>query len=461
MELTEAMRTMGTCRYFTDDPVPDEVLRRRSTSARFGPQGGNRQPVRWIVVRDAARKQALADLYLPMWKAYFGGDRRRHGQRRRAAEDRAATPTTSPSTSPRCRRSSWSAPRSTGLHPTDTELGPRSPWSAARRSTRRAELLPGAARPGRRLRGDDAAVPPRAEGPRAAGDPGRRPHRGARRDRLPGEGLPAEADPHRRRGHRVSTRPTAAPLLRRRRRLRSAWLTSPRTAAAAGPGHHRRPAAPARPHPGRTSVAFVSYDADGSPHARPPTASSNARANRDRAAFTCSRGVGRGDRVAVDGAQLRRGRRRLLRRRSRSARRSPAINPLLPGRRGRAPARPRRARGRRRGAGVRRDVGRGDPGRGRATGSSSAPLPGWTRWPRCSPGPPTSPRSTWTRTTSRCSSTRQRHRGRAEGRDDPAPQLPHLHRAGLGLGPADRARRHLAVRDAVPHHRRARVDDHA
>ncbi|WP_226364577.1 nitroreductase family protein [Pseudonocardia sp. ICBG162] len=73
MELTEAMRTVGTCRYFTADPVPDAVLRRAFDVARFGPQGGNRQPVRWVVVRDTARKQALADLYLPMWKAYLGG----------------------------------------------------------------------------------------------------------------------------------------------------------------------------------------------------------------------------------------------------------------------------------------------------------------------------------------------------------------------------------------------------
>ncbi|MHA6781398.1 nitroreductase family protein [Pseudonocardia saturnea] len=73
MELTEVMRTTGTCRYFRPDPVPDEVLHRAFDAARFGPQGGNRQPVRWIVVREAATKQALADLYLPLWKAYFDG----------------------------------------------------------------------------------------------------------------------------------------------------------------------------------------------------------------------------------------------------------------------------------------------------------------------------------------------------------------------------------------------------
>lgn len=73
MELTDAMRTVGTCRYYRQDPVSDETLYRAFEVARFGPQGGNRQPVRWIVVRDRARKQALQDLYLPMWKAYLGG----------------------------------------------------------------------------------------------------------------------------------------------------------------------------------------------------------------------------------------------------------------------------------------------------------------------------------------------------------------------------------------------------
>ncbi|MBP2371085.1 nitroreductase family protein [Pseudonocardia parietis] len=73
MELTDAMRTVGTTRYFTDAPVPDAVLHRAFDAARFGPQGGNRQPVRWVVVRDTARKQALADLYLPTWKAYLNG----------------------------------------------------------------------------------------------------------------------------------------------------------------------------------------------------------------------------------------------------------------------------------------------------------------------------------------------------------------------------------------------------
>ena len=71
MDLTTAMRTTGTCRYFRPDPVPDDVLYRAFEVARFAPQGGNRQPVRWVVVRDPGRKQALADLYMPHWKAYL------------------------------------------------------------------------------------------------------------------------------------------------------------------------------------------------------------------------------------------------------------------------------------------------------------------------------------------------------------------------------------------------------
>lgn len=73
VELVEAMKTTGTCRYFEDRDVPDEVLYRAFDAARFGPQGGNRQPVHWIIVRDAERKRQLAELYLPMWKQYFSG----------------------------------------------------------------------------------------------------------------------------------------------------------------------------------------------------------------------------------------------------------------------------------------------------------------------------------------------------------------------------------------------------
>lgn len=72
MELIEAMKTVGTCRSFRDEPVPDAVLWKAVDAARFGPQGGNRQPVRLIIVTDVERKQRLGELYLQEWESYTG-----------------------------------------------------------------------------------------------------------------------------------------------------------------------------------------------------------------------------------------------------------------------------------------------------------------------------------------------------------------------------------------------------
>ena len=63
------MRTTGTTRYFTGADVPDLVLFEAFDAARFAPQAGNQQPVRWIVVRDRETKAALGELYLPLWTA--------------------------------------------------------------------------------------------------------------------------------------------------------------------------------------------------------------------------------------------------------------------------------------------------------------------------------------------------------------------------------------------------------
>jgi nitroreductase len=68
MELDEAMRTQHACRYYRDDPVPDEVLYRAVELARFAPNGGNRGPVRFIFVRDAELRRQLGEWYLPLWR---------------------------------------------------------------------------------------------------------------------------------------------------------------------------------------------------------------------------------------------------------------------------------------------------------------------------------------------------------------------------------------------------------
>ncbi len=73
MDLSQALRTNNTCRYYKKDPVPDDVLVRLFDAARFAPNGGNRQPTRFIAVRDPANKKALRDLYLPYWQGYMKG----------------------------------------------------------------------------------------------------------------------------------------------------------------------------------------------------------------------------------------------------------------------------------------------------------------------------------------------------------------------------------------------------
>lgn len=68
MDLIDVIKTTGACRHFKSDPVPDDVLERLFDAARHGPQGGNRQPVRYIVVRDPQLKKTLAEWYLQYWE---------------------------------------------------------------------------------------------------------------------------------------------------------------------------------------------------------------------------------------------------------------------------------------------------------------------------------------------------------------------------------------------------------
>lgn len=68
MDLDEAMRTQHACRYYRDDPVPDEVLQSAVELARFAPNGGNRCAVRFVFVRDPELRRQLGEWYLPLWE---------------------------------------------------------------------------------------------------------------------------------------------------------------------------------------------------------------------------------------------------------------------------------------------------------------------------------------------------------------------------------------------------------
>jgi nitroreductase len=72
MDFREVLETTGTCRYYRPDPIPDDVLRRVLDGSRWAPTGGNRQGVRFVAVRDAAKRQQLEDWYLPLWSQYVG-----------------------------------------------------------------------------------------------------------------------------------------------------------------------------------------------------------------------------------------------------------------------------------------------------------------------------------------------------------------------------------------------------
>jgi nitroreductase len=71
VELINALRTTGAVREYETEPVADEVVHRILDTARFAPNGGNRQGWRVVVVQDPDIRRALRDAYLPAWYDYL------------------------------------------------------------------------------------------------------------------------------------------------------------------------------------------------------------------------------------------------------------------------------------------------------------------------------------------------------------------------------------------------------
>ena len=71
MDLIEAMRSQPANRFYKPDPVPESVFYKAVDSARFGPQGGNRQPVRFLFVTDPDKRAQLAEWYMQPWSVYY------------------------------------------------------------------------------------------------------------------------------------------------------------------------------------------------------------------------------------------------------------------------------------------------------------------------------------------------------------------------------------------------------
>jgi nitroreductase len=70
-DLVTALRSTGAVREFTPEGVPGEVVRRILDTARFAPNGGNRQAWRVVLVEAPERRRALRDAYLEGWYDYL------------------------------------------------------------------------------------------------------------------------------------------------------------------------------------------------------------------------------------------------------------------------------------------------------------------------------------------------------------------------------------------------------
>jgi len=69
MDLFEAIRTTRAMRRLDESrPVSDEDIWTILDAAGKAATGGNRQPVRWIVVKDAEKRRRLGEIYKACWE---------------------------------------------------------------------------------------------------------------------------------------------------------------------------------------------------------------------------------------------------------------------------------------------------------------------------------------------------------------------------------------------------------
>ncbi|RLA56938.1 MAG: oxidoreductase [Gammaproteobacteria bacterium] len=70
IDLYAAMSTLRSVRRLRPDPIPDDVLERVLTAATWAPSGGNREPWRIVLVRNAELKSELGSLYKERWDQF-------------------------------------------------------------------------------------------------------------------------------------------------------------------------------------------------------------------------------------------------------------------------------------------------------------------------------------------------------------------------------------------------------
>jgi nitroreductase len=73
LSLFDAIDSQRAIRHLSAHPVSDEVVETLLNAAIRAPSGGNRQPWRLLVIRDAAIKRQLGQWYLAAWQAAIAG----------------------------------------------------------------------------------------------------------------------------------------------------------------------------------------------------------------------------------------------------------------------------------------------------------------------------------------------------------------------------------------------------
>ena len=67
------MYTQRAIRRFKPDPVPNETITKLIDAAIRAPSGANRQPWKFIVIRDPDLKRPIGEYYRRTWEAAYGG----------------------------------------------------------------------------------------------------------------------------------------------------------------------------------------------------------------------------------------------------------------------------------------------------------------------------------------------------------------------------------------------------
>ncbi len=73
MDFFETANTQRAMRRLHSDAVPEADLWKILDAATKAPNGGNRQPWNFVVIRDAAAKAKIAGWYLEAWNNVYGG----------------------------------------------------------------------------------------------------------------------------------------------------------------------------------------------------------------------------------------------------------------------------------------------------------------------------------------------------------------------------------------------------